>query len=226
MNIIVVGCGRVGSELAYNLYRRGHKVVVLDQNPDAFQNLPSDFRGRTMAGDVLNKELLLRAGIDNTDALAAVTPVDSVNAVIAHTARVVWNVKNIVVRDYEPAKRGLHEAFGYQMVSPSVWGAQRIEEMLSGGALRTVFSAGNGEVEVYEFTVPDAWHGKHLAELLHNGTCQPVAVSRAGSAMLPSPSLPVQAGDVIHVSATQEGIEALRLRLAETANRSSGAKEG
>ncbi len=215
MNVIVVGCGRVGSELAYNLYKRGQKVVVLDRDPDAFKNLPADFRGRTLAGEVLSRELLLRAGIETADALAAVTPVDSVNAVVAHAARTVWGVKNIVVRDYEPSKRGLHEAFGYQLVSPSVWGAQRIEEMLGGGSLRTVFSAGNGEVEVYEFTVPKAWNGKHLTEVLYNGNCQPVAVSRAGRAMLPSPSLPLRGGDVIHVSATQDGIEGLRKRLSE-----------
>jgi trk system potassium uptake protein TrkA len=188
---------------------------VLDRDPDAFKNLPADFRGRTLAGEVLNRELLLRAGIDTADAVAAVTPVDSVNAVIAHTARTVWGIKNIVVRDFEPSKRGLHEAFGYQVVSPSVWGAQRIEEMLGGGELRTVFSAGNGEVEVYEFTVPAIWNGKHLTEVLYNGHCQPVAVSRSGRAMLPSPSLPLQTGDVIHVSATQEGIEGLRKRLHE-----------
>jgi trk system potassium uptake protein TrkA len=215
MNVIVVGCGRVGSELAYNLHQRGHKVVVLDQDPNAFKNLPSDFRGRTLAGDVLNRDLLLRAGIENADALAAVTPVDSVNAVVAHTAKVVWGVKHIVVRDYEPAKLGLHETFGYQLVSPSVWGAQRIEEMLGTGSLRTVFSAGNGEVEVYEFTVPTAWHGKSLSELVYNESCQPVAVLRAGRAMLPSPSLTVQTGDVVNVSATQEGIEPLRRRLAK-----------
>lgn len=215
MQIIVVSCGRVGAELAYNLYLRGHKVVVLDQDPDAFKNLPSDFRGRTLAGEVLSRELLLRAGIDTADALAAVTPSDSVNAVIAHTAKIIWNVKNIVVRNYESSKRGLHEAFGYQTISPSVWGAQRIEEMLGGGALRTVFSAGNGEVEVYEFTVPAAWHGKHLTELVYNGHCQPVAISRAGRAMLPSPSLLIETGDVIDVSATQEGIESLRQRLVE-----------
>ncbi len=215
MNVIVVGCGRVGSELAYNLYKRGHKVVVLDRDADAFKNLPADFRGRTLAGEVLSKELLLRAGIETADALATVTPVDSVNSVIAHAARIVWGVRNIVVRDYEPSKRGLHEAFGYQLVSPSVWGAQRIEEMLGGGALRTVFSAGNGEVEVYEFTVPTAWNGKHLTEVLYNAHCQPVSVSRAGRAMLPSPSLPLQTGDVIHVGATQEGIEGLRKRLSE-----------
>lgn len=216
MNIIVVGCGRIGSELAYNLYKRGHKVVVLDREADAFKNLPADFRGRTLAGEVLSKELLLRAGIETADALAAVTPVDSVNAVVAHAAKIVWGVKNIVVRDYEPTKRGLHETFGYQVVSPSVWGAQRIEEMLGGGALRTVFSAGNGEVEVYEFTVPAAWNGKHLTEVLHNGNCQPVSVSRAGQAMLASPSLPLQTGDIIHIGATQDGIEGLRKRLNES----------
>jgi trk system potassium uptake protein TrkA len=215
MNVIVVGCGRVGSELAYNLHKRGQKVVVLDRDPNAFKNLPADFRGRTLAGEVLSKELLLRSGIETADAIAAVTPDDSVNAVLAHTAKIVWGVKNIVVRDYEPSKRGLHEAFGYQLVSPSVWGAQRIEEMLGGGELRTVFSAGNGEVEVYEFTVPDKWNGKHLTEILYTGHCQAVAVSRAGRAMLPSPSLPLQTGDVIHVSATQEGIEDLRNRLTE-----------
>lgn len=215
MNVIVVGCGRVGSELAYNLHKRGHKVVVLDRDPGAFKNLPADFRGRTLAGEVLNRDLLLRAGIESADAVAAVTPDDAVNAVIAHAAKVVWKVKNIVVRDYEPSKRELHEAFGYQLVSPSVWGAQRVEEMLGGGQLRTVFSAGNGEIEVYEFTVPAAWHGKHLTEVLYNGHCQAVAVSRAGRAMLPSSSLPLEAGDVIHVSATQEGIEGLSKKLAE-----------
>ena len=215
MNVIVVGCGRVGSELAYNLYKRGQKVVVLDRDPDAFKNLPADFRGRTLAGEVLSKELLVRAGIETADAIAAVTPVDSVNAVLAHTAKIVWGIKNIVVRDYEPTKLGLHETFGYQLISPSVWGAQRIEEMLGGGTLRTVFSAGNGEVEIYEFTVPVSWNGKHITEVLYNGHCQPVAVSRAGRAMLPSPSLPLQTGDVIHVSATQDGIESLRKRLNE-----------
>ena len=215
MNVIVVGCGRVGSELAYNLFQRGQKVVVLDRDPDAFKNLPSDFRGRTLAGEVLNRDLLVRAGIETADAVAAVTPDDAVNAVVAHAAHVFWHIKNIVVRDYEPSKRALHEAFGYQLVSPSVWGAQRIEEMLGGGQLRTVFSAGNGEIEVYEFTVPEAWHGKHLTELLYNGHCQPVAVSRAGRAMLPSPSLPLEPGDVIHISATQEGIETLRKRLEQ-----------
>lgn len=215
MNVIVVGCGRIGSELAFHLFQQGHTVVVLDKDQSAFKNLPPDFRGRTLSGDVLNRDLLLRAGIDTADALAAVTPVDSVNAVVARAARIEWKTKNIVVRGYEPSRMGLHEAFGYQMVSPSVWGTQRIEEILGGVALRSVFSAGNGEVEVYEFTVPAAWHGKQMSELIHNAQCQAVALSRGGRAVLPTPALAVETGDVIHVAATRDGIEGIRGRLAE-----------
>lgn len=214
MKVIVVGCGRIGAELAYHLFQQGHEVVVLDREQSAFTNLPAEFRGRTLAGDVLNRDLLLRAGIQNADALALVTPADSVNAVVARAAKLEWGTKTIVVRGYEPSKRALHDAFGYQMVSPSVWGTQRIEEILGGVALRSVFSAGNGEVEVYEFTVPAVWQGKQLSELIHNGQCQAVALSRGGRAVLPAPALVVQAGDIVHVAATRDGIEGMRSRLA------------
>lgn len=131
MNIIVVGCGRVGAEVAYGLYRKGHKVTVVDQDSAAFRNLPEDFRGLTMRGDILTQEVLMRAGIEQAHALAAVTPSDSVNTVLGHIARVVFKVPNVVVRNYDPRKRPLHEAFHLQVISPVSMGAQRIEEVLS-----------------------------------------------------------------------------------------------
>jgi trk system potassium uptake protein TrkA len=131
MNIIVVGCGRVGAEVAYGLFRRGHKVTVIDQDTTAFRNLPEDFRGLTLRGDVLTKEVLVRAGIEHAQALAAVTPSDSVNTVLGHIARVVFKVPNVVVRNYDPRKRALHDAFGLQVISPVSMGAQRIEELLA-----------------------------------------------------------------------------------------------
>ncbi len=214
MNVIVVGCGRIGAELAYGLFKRGHKVVVVDLNSDAFRNLPADFRGRTLEGDVLSPDVLLRAGIQHADALAATTPSDSINAVVAHTAHTAFGIEQVVVRNFDPHKRSLHEVFGLQIVSPSVWGAQRIGELLSDEPLQTVFSAGNGEVEVYEFSVPSAWHERKLKDLVCNAKCQLVAVARAGRAQLPDPETVVHAGDVVHVSATQDGIEDLRQRLA------------
>jgi trk system potassium uptake protein TrkA len=132
MNIIVIGCGRLGAEVAYALYRKGHKVTVVDQDTSAFRNLPEDFRGLTLRGDVLTQDVLLRAGIEHAQALAAVTPSDSVNTVLGHVARVVFKVPNVVVRNYDPRKRPLHDAFGLQVISPISMGTLRIEEILAG----------------------------------------------------------------------------------------------
>lgn len=216
MNVIVVGCGRVGSALAYQLYKKGHQVTVVDRETSSFNNLPPDFSGRMEEGDVLSRDVLHRAGIEQADALATVTSSDSINAVVAHVARTVYDVPNVVVRNYDARWRPLQEAFGLQVVSPASWGAQRMEELLFGAPLQVqaVFSAGNAEVEIYELAVPEKWHGRSLQELLPEGQCLTVALTRAGRAMLPSCDLRLEVGDVIYLSATLGGIEALRRRLA------------
>jgi trk system potassium uptake protein TrkA len=213
MNVIVVGCGRVGVALAYQLYQRGHKVTVIDQVAAAFDNLPPDFRGRMVEGEVLSQDVLRRAGIAQADGLAAVTNSDSLNVVVAHVAREVYHVPNVVARNYDPRRRSLHEAFGLQVISSSTWSAQRIEELLCNPELRTVFSAGNGEVGIYEFVVPDTWHGRSLDDLLPEGECQAVVLTRAGRATMPSGETRLAGGDVVYLSATLEGVEALRRRL-------------
>jgi trk system potassium uptake protein TrkA len=213
MFLIVVGCGRVGSELAYRLFQSGHQVTVIDQVGKSFEHLHPEYRGRTVTGEVLAEDVLKKAGIEQADGLAAVTNSDSVNGVVGYVARTIYNVPNVVVRNYDPRFRELHEAFGLQTVASTAWGAQRIEELLHQVQGKSVFSAGNGEVEVYELHVHEAWSGRRLEDLLPPEGCLPVAVSRAGRAALPRPDTRLQAGDVVHVSATLPGIEALRQRL-------------
>ena len=210
MKVIVVGCGRVGSELAFRLFEKGHKVSVIDTQLSSFENLDSRFRGRTVEGEALNEEVLNRAGIDHADGIAVVTSSDTLNAVVAQIARTVYNVPNVVVRNYDPNWRKLHEVFDLQVVSTSSWGAGRIEELIYHQELRTVFSAGNGEVEVYEFSVPKAWHGRILGDLISSEECTPVALTRSGKAVLPDCNVELQAGDAVLVSATFDGISKLR----------------
>ena len=218
MNLIVVGCGRVGAELAYRLFKSGHQVVVVDSDRAAFNRLPPDFRGRTLEGEGLAEKVLERSGIKEADGLAAVTNSDTLNAVVAHTARSIFGVRTVVVRNYDPALRPVIEIFGLQMVSSTYWGAQRVEELLTNPAEKMVFSAGNGEVEVYELIVPDWWHGRPLRELLQSLTqCYPVALTRAGKALLPSADTDLATGDVFHVSTTFEGIRLLSARLDKAA---------
>jgi trk system potassium uptake protein len=216
MKVIVVGCGRLGSELAYGLFKRGHEVSIVDNLAVAFNNLPPDFLGRLHEGDALNQDVLKRAGIETTDALAAVTNSDSMNIVVGHLARKEFNVERVVARNYNPQLRELFEAFNLQVVSSTSWGAQRVEEMIYHSDIRTVFSAGNGEVEIYEINIPRGCEGRTLRDLVGDSEAIVMAVTRAGRAKLPEMEMTLQAGDVVHVSATFEGVEFLRKRMCIT----------
>ena len=213
MNVIVIGCGRVGAELAYRLYKNGHQVTIVDRHPEAFKNLPDDFRGRTLEGDVLSEAVLHRAGVDKAQGLAAVTSSDSLNGVIGRVASEVYHIPHIAVRNYNPRWRSLLEAFGLQVVGSSSWGAQRMEELLEGGAIHPVVSAGNGEVEICDLTIPPSWDGKTVQELAAVGPCIVAAVTRAGRGMLPTPEMTLKSGDVVHVSTSTAGMNPLRQRI-------------
>jgi len=122
MKAIIVGCGRIGAELAYRLFKRGHEVSIIDNVTASFNNLPADFEGRIHEGDALNEDVLIRAGIQNCDVVAAVTNNDALNLVVCHVAKVEFNVTNIVARNYDPIVRDLFETFDIQVVSSTSWG--------------------------------------------------------------------------------------------------------
>lgn len=216
MKIIVVGCGRLGAELAYRLYQRGHDVAVIDASTTAFNHLPADFQGRFYEGDTLSYDVLHRAGIEHCDALAAVTNSDALNLVIANTAKTAFNVKNVVARNYDPNCRELYEAFNIQVISATGWAAQRLEEMIYHSEIRTVFSAGNGEVEIYELKVPADLQGTTLQSLLESTETIPVSLTRAGASVLAKSDMVLQENDIVHISATLDGITALRQKVRKS----------
>jgi trk system potassium uptake protein TrkA len=218
MNFIVIGCGRVGSQLSYHLYKNGYQVVVVDSNKNSFNRLHADFHGRTVEGYELSADTLTRAGVATADGVAVVTNSDTMNAVIGHAIRSHYpQVKQVIVRNYDPAMREMLETFGLQVVSSTAWGAERLQELLINESFRAVFSAGNGEVEVYEMHVPQKWSGRVVSELLSGCTNTIViaALTRAGRAELVSPDTMFQGGDILTVSATLEGVTALNARLRE-----------
>jgi trk system potassium uptake protein TrkA len=210
MKVIVVGCGRLGAELAYRLYLEGHDVAVVDNIPAAFDVLPPDYAGRLCEGDAMNYDVLHRAGIETAEAVAVVTSSDPLNIVVGHVARTVFQVPNVVVRNYSPEYRLLFEAFGLQVVSATSWGAQRVLEMIYESNIQSVLSTGNGEVEVYEFCVPDHWAGKSISEIFNQAGAVVVSITRAGKAFIPDSETRLEIGDLMHVSATFKGFELIR----------------
>lgn len=218
MKFIVIGCGRVGAELAHRLFKNGHQIVVVDSNKDAFNRIHSDFHGRTVEGEALSADTLKRADLDHADGVAVVTNSDTMNAVIGHTIRMHYpQIKQVLVRNYDPAMREMLEAFGLQIVSSTAWGAERLQELLINASFRAVFSAGNGEVELYEMYIPDNWRDRSVSTLLDGckNTIIVAALTRAGRAELASPESILKSGDILTVSATLEGVTALQARLQE-----------
>ena len=104
MQIIVIGCGKVGSKLAQVLSEEGHGVVVVDNENKAFKSLDSSFNGITVTGVPIDQDVLRQAGIETADAIAAVTPDDNVNIMVCQIAKEIFKVPCVLARIYNPAR--------------------------------------------------------------------------------------------------------------------------
>jgi len=211
--IIIVGCGRVGVELALSVSQQPYAVTVVDQNPRAFDRLGPDFRGRTVQGEAFDREALVRAGIETAHAFAAVTASDSANIVSARIAQDLYHVPHVVARVYNPRRTPIYEKLNLQTITSSSWGAKRIEQLILHPGLQTVYAAGNGEVQVYEINIAEEWAGRSVGELIPADGAIPVALARGGRGILPTRETVLQAHDLLHVSTTTEAFTILRQRL-------------
>ncbi len=119
MNVLVVGCGRLGTRLAGILDEHGHDVAVIDPNPDAFRNLSEHFNGITVTGMPMDMKVLQNAGVENCDAMAVVTPDDNLNITVSQIAREFFGVKNVVARISDPAREKVFKSFGLKTVCPT-----------------------------------------------------------------------------------------------------------
>jgi len=130
MNIVIMGCGRVGAQLANMLDTEGHKITVLDINPDSFRKLSPDFKGTALIGDGTDEDTLRRAGIEEADGFVAVTQGDNRNVLAAQVAKHIFGVKKVVCRIYDPLRRELYATLGLETVSPTIIFAQLLKERL------------------------------------------------------------------------------------------------
>ncbi len=213
MYVIVVGCGRVGSELAQRMFRQGHEVTVVDESGASFRNLHPDYRGRTIEGSVLSEEVLRRAEVDRADGLAAVTNSDTVNAVVGHAAREVFGVKNVVVRNFNPRLLPLHQSFRHRVVSSTVWGAERIETLLHHPEEQSLMSLGTEDIEVFELQVTGLWARRTVRELLSGLEAVPVTLTRAGIAELARLESHLEEDDLLKVAMASGCLVELQARL-------------
>ena len=209
MRVIVVGCGRIGSTLAYQLDKNGHQVTVIDQEAGAFNSLPVDFHGRTVKGDVLVHNVLHLAEIEDADALAAVTNSDSLNALVAYIARSKYHLTNVVAWNCVLQQRPLQEAFAVPVVSSASSGATQIEEILSASPIHSIYSNEVANITIYQLEVPERWNGCVLQELLPLDKVNVIALTRFNNPLVLANTIALHTGDVLILSANPEEIEKL-----------------
>lgn len=131
MNIVILGCGRVGARLAASLDGEGHRVSIIDRNPDAFRRfLDESFGGQAIVGVGIDEDVLRRAGIEDADVFVAATDLDNVNATAGQIAQHIFRVPKVIARMYDPLREELYQAIGLTTVCPTKVGARRIKEML------------------------------------------------------------------------------------------------
>jgi trk system potassium uptake protein TrkA len=130
MKAVIMGCGRVGAELAALLDYEGQEVTILDIDPDAFAQLPPDFKGNCVVGNGIDQDVLQRVGLAEADAFVAVTPGDNRNVMASQIAKHIFGVPRVVCRIFDPIREELYHSLGLETISPTREVARLLKEAL------------------------------------------------------------------------------------------------
>lgn len=195
MYIIVVGCGRVGSNLANFLAAEGHDVVVIDKDSRAFRRLGSTFNGLTVEGVGFDEEVLKAAGIEKADALAVVTDLDNTNMMIAEVATKIFNVPRVVARLYNPEREKTYQRLGLNYVCGTILVAEKILDKMVEGYVRHVSIS--LDTEIIEFKAGSQLDGKRVQEVEITGEFHIVAIVREGESTIPTKEFVLAKNDMI-----------------------------
>lgn len=205
MHVVIVGCGRVGSSLARNLVGEGHTVAIIDRKAAAFERLGADFPGQKFTGIGFDRELLVKAGIEKAEALAAVTNGDNSNILVARVARETFGIERVVARIYDPQRAAVYQRLGIATVAPALWTTERVLRRLVPDALAVEWVDPSAKVSLVERSFGVGWAGHRVLDAESVGV-RVVALSRLGSAMLPTADLVVQEGDVVYLAVSSDSI--------------------
>jgi trk system potassium uptake protein len=214
MHVVIVGCGRVGSGLARILEDADHSVAVVDKQPKAFRRLHEGFAGRRVLGIGFDRDRLLEAGIDQADALAAVTNGDNSNIMVARVARETFGIDRVVARIYDPRRAAIYERLGIPTIATVQWTTDRVLRRILPEAPDTEWADPSARVVLLERPVADSWAGRRLSDLEVAGLSRVVAVSRLGVSRVPTPDLVTQEGDVVYLAVEANRIGELDRHLA------------
>ena len=213
MRVIVAGCGRVGSGLARSLVADGHDVSVIDQDPRARELLGRGFRGRFLEGSAIARETLEEAGVEEAEALVAVTSSDTANLVAARTAHEAYRVPRVAARAYDPRRADVYAGLGIPTVAHVSWTIAEVRDLLFHQDLLPERTFGNGETLLVRSRLAAHLAGRPVRDLNAEGLVQVVEVTRDGRSFVPYAASAVEAGDLVSLVVAAGALDQVRALL-------------
>ncbi|MCX5667646.1 MAG: TrkA family potassium uptake protein [Candidatus Omnitrophica bacterium] len=164
MNIMIVGCGRVGSQLAVLLSQEGHNVTIIDKNADSFKRLGGTFNGVMAVGNAFDEKLLRELKIEKQDAFVSVTSGDNTNLMASQIARKMFKVPSVIARVYDPERADIYKKFDLDIISGTILVAAMIRDKIIENRF-TGYLIETGELGVIEIIAGDDLEGKRVSDL-------------------------------------------------------------
>jgi trk system potassium uptake protein len=209
MKVIVMGYGRIGSQVSRLLTDQRHDVTIIDHDANADARLGPDFKGHLIRGLGFDRNVLLQAGIEHADAFVAASTSDNANIVAARIAHNVFHVPRVVARLYDPLRAEIYKRLGLTTISSTNWGAERIFQELTHTDLDVRETFGRGEVTLVHLEVPSQLIGRNVNQLNVPGEVMVVSIIRNEQAFIPIPGTDFQEGDILNLVVLSSAMERL-----------------
>lgn len=207
---IIVGSGRLGSALALALSDEGHDIVVVDHDSGSLERLGSGFNGRTVLGTGIDKDILIRAGVEQADFLCAATSDDLVNLTVAQLAKRVFHVDRVVARIFDPQREGLYEDLGIESISTTDLGVRELKDILALDGFTKVVTLEAGSLVVVSFVATSVLDGKTVGQIAIPKKFRVVTLTRNRTKAIASPGDTVLEGDLVAAIVRVDALDTVR----------------
>lgn len=209
MKVIVMGYGRVGSQVSKLLIEQKHDVTIIDHDANADIRLGPNFKGRLIRGVGFDRNVLIQAGIERAEAFVAASTSDNANIVAARIAHNIFHVPHVVARLYDPLRAEIYQRLGLTTVSSTNWGAERILQELTHTELDVWNTFGRGEVSLVHLETPPHLIGRNVNQLNVPGEVMVVSIIRNEKAFIPIPGTDFQDGDILNLVVLSSAMQRL-----------------
>ncbi len=201
MQIVVAGCGKVGSQFARIMSEEGHEISVVDSSSENLKLLGPSFHGVTVLGVPIDEDVLKEAGIESADGFAAVTPDDNINMMACQIAKEIFHVPRIFARVQDPVKEQVFYQFGVHTVCPTDMTVQEFRALMMGEcSSKTCYLDNTGIEFIYE-RVGDKDVGKLMRDISVPKNAHLLGVMKDGRLNFYQPAAKLEFGDELVIIA-------------------------